>query len=246
VLQYGQENDASVDPLEHTGVKMSTIHWTTLSEVQSQPVQWLWEGRIPFGKVTLLDGEPGSGKSLLAMDLAARVSRGAAMPLARTKPSGPANVVLYNDDDNLDDTVRPRFEAAGADLSRIRCVDGRMCAADIQELRPSLIILDPLAVYLCTDCDLPPRSMLKDITQLARESGAAVLAVYSLPKNDGWGTDIYDVARSVLHISTIGHGRSRVSLTKSNLRAINDVPPLVYHVEETESAVKLTGWADSV
>ena len=88
--------------------------------------------------------------------------------------------------------------------------------------------------------------MLKDITQLARESGAAVLAVHSLPKNDGWGTDIYDVARSVLHISTIGHGRSRVSLTKSNLRALNDVPPLVYHVEETESAVKLAGWADSV
>ena len=105
---------------------MSTIHWTTLSEVQSQPVQWLWEGRIPFGKVTLLDGDPGSGKSLLAMDLAARVSRGAAMPLARTKPSSPANVVLYNDDDNLGDTVRPRFEAAGADLSRIRCVDGKI------------------------------------------------------------------------------------------------------------------------
>jgi putative DNA primase/helicase len=225
---------------------MSSIHWTTLSEVQAKPVTWLWEGRIPFGKVTLLDGEPGAGKSLLALDIAARASRGLAMPLCRGSAGAPSNVVLFNDDDNLDDTVRPRLEAAGADLTRIRCVDGEITAAEVQDLRPSLIIIDPLSVYLCHNGDAFTRRVLKNITRLARESGAALLAVLSLPREGAWSHEIYDVARSVLHISTIGHGRHRVALTKSNLRSINDLPPLVYHFEETDTAVRLAGWADSI
>jgi hypothetical protein len=225
---------------------MGNVHWTTLSEVQPRQVQWLWEGRIPTAKVTLLDGEPGSGKSLLALDLAARVSRGASMPLSRIKPSGPANVVLFNDDDNLSDTIRPRLEAAGADLSRIRCVDGEISGSDVIDIRPALIVLDPLSVYLCLDCNTPPRQVLKQITELARSSGAAVLVVQYLPENGFWGQEIFDAARSVLGVSTIGHGRHRVALTKSNLRAVADVDPLVYHFESTEEAVRIAGWADSV
>lgn len=225
---------------------MAAIHWTTLTEVQSKPVHWFWEGRIPLGKVTLLDGEPGSGKSLLALDLAARASRGLLMPLERGAAAPACNVVLFNDDDNLADTIRPRLEAAGADLSRIRSADGPISAADIQDFRPSLIILDPLSVYLCNEGDLPPRTILKNITRLARESNAAVLVVQSLVKESLRIDDIYDVARSVLRISTIGHGRQRVALAKSNLIAVGEIPPLVYHFESTSTAVKLSGWADSV
>lgn len=225
---------------------MGEIHWTLLSEVQTKPVQWLWDGRIPFGKVTLLDGEPGSGKSLLAVDIAARVSRGASMPLSRTKPHGPQNVVIFNDDDNLSDTLRPRLEAAGADLSRIRAVDCGLTPADVQEIRPALIVVDPLSVYLCLEGAVPPRQVLKKLGALARETGAAVLAVQSLPKNAVWASEVYDAARSILLISTIGHGRHRLAVTKSNLEAITDVDPLVYHFEEHGSSVKLAGWADSV
>jgi predicted ATP-dependent serine protease len=227
---------------------MSGVHWTTLSEVQSKPVQWLWEGRVPFGKVTLLDGEPGTGKSLLAFDLAARVSRGGAMPLSRAKAAGPANVIIYNDDDNLADTVRPRLEAAGADLSKVRCVDGELTADAVRDLRPGLIVIDPLSTYLCSgpQHNILPRQLLKNVTNLAKEAGAAVLAVQYMPKGGFWAGEIYDAARSVLHISTIGHGRFRIAVTKSNLNALLDVPPLVYHLEETEAAVKLAGWADSV
>ncbi len=227
---------------------MAAIRWTNVSEVQTKPVQWLWDGRIPFGKVTLLDGEPGTGKSLLAMDLAARVSHGTAMPFSRQKPSAPANVVIFNDDDNLADTIRPRLEAAGADLTRIRCVDGELCSADVQELRPALIILDPLSVYLCVEGDGPAtgRQVLKGITTLARETGAAVLGVQYIPKNGSWMSEIYDVARSVLLVSTIGHGRHRLAVTKSNLKALGEVPPLVYHLEGKDAAVHLAGWADSV
>lgn len=201
---------------------------------------------MPFGKVTLLEGEPGSGKSLLALDLAARVSRGASMPLSRVKSGGPANVILFNDDDNLSDTIRPRLEAAGADLSRIRCADGQLTAEDVQDLRPALIILDPLATYLCPEGSTPPRVLLKNLSHLARDSGAAVVAVQYLPENGFWAREIYDAARSVLKVSTIGHGRHRVAAVKSNLRAVSEVDPLVYHFESTEGAVKIAGWADSV
>jgi len=222
------------------------IRWTTVSEVQTQPVQWLWEGRIPFGKVTLLDGEPGTGKSLLAMDIAARVSQGKAMPLAHQKPAPAANVVMFNDDDSLADTIRPRLEAAGADLTRIRCVDGEISAADVQELRPALIIVDPLSVYLALGEEVSGRHVLQSIRTLAKDTGAAVLAVQHLAKNGTWSSEIYDSARSVLLVSTIGHGRHRVAVTKSNLKALGDVPPLVYHLEGRDSAVHIAGWADSV
>jgi predicted ATP-dependent serine protease len=225
---------------------MSAVQWTTLSEVQPRPVQWLWEGRIPMGKVTLLDGEPGAGKSLLALDLAARVSRGAAMPLNRTKPGGPADVVLFNADDSLIDTVRPRLESAGADLTRIHCIDGELHAADLPPRNPALIILDPLTVYLCLDRSAQPRTVLKQITDLARDSNAAVLAVQFLPKDGFWASEVFDVARSVLYLSNIGHGRHRVALTKSNLRAPSEIPPFVYNIERAGDSIKISGWADSV
>lgn len=225
---------------------MGDVHWTTLSEVPSRPVQWLWEERIPFGKVTLLDGEPGAGKSILALEIAARVSRGVPMPLSVEKGVGPANVVVFNDDDNLADTIRPRLEAAGADLSRIRAVDGEITVEAVQELRPALIILDPLSVYLCLEGNRPPRQVLKNITHLAKLTGAAVLAVQGLPKAGFWAGEIYDAARSVLGVSTIGHGRHRIALKKSNLVPLIDVTPLVYHFEQAAAGVRVTGWADSV
>jgi hypothetical protein len=225
---------------------MSAVQWTTLSEVQPRPVQWLWEGRIPMGKVTLLDGEPGAGKSLLALDLAARVSRGAAMPLNRAKPDGPADVILFNADDSLSDTVRPRLEASGADLTRIHSFDGEITAADALPHKPALIILDPLTVYLCLDRSTQPRITLKQITDLARDSNAAVLAVQFLPKDGFWASEVFDVARSVLFVSNIGHGRHRVALTKSNLRAPSEIPPFVYNIERAGDSIKISGWADSV
>src|SRR4051812_6408341 len=92
-----------------------------LSEIEPETVRWLWEGRIPFGKVTILEGDPGVGKSTMALDLAARVSRGAGMPATRgTSDEAPAGtVIIYSGDDGLSDTVRPRLEAAGADVRKI-------------------------------------------------------------------------------------------------------------------------------
>ena len=91
-----------------------------LADVPARPVRWLWPGRLPIGKLTVLDGDPGLGKSALTLDLAARVSAGRPMPddtLADL--DGPRGVVLLSAEDGLADTIRPRLAAAGADLARV-------------------------------------------------------------------------------------------------------------------------------
>ena len=86
---------------------MSDLAFQKMSEIPAAPVLWLWEGRIPLGKVTILQGEPGVGKSTLAYDLAARVSRGSEMPGDHQKAAGPGNIVFFSGGDDLADTVRP-------------------------------------------------------------------------------------------------------------------------------------------
>lgn len=88
-----------------------------LSEVEAERVSWLWGGRIPLGKLTLLDGAPGTGKSAMTTDLATRVSVGRAWPDGGECEAG--GVVICSAEDGLADTIRPRFDAAGGDASKV-------------------------------------------------------------------------------------------------------------------------------
>src|SRR5215217_5599252 len=88
-----------------------------LSEVEPEQVEWLWPGRLPLGKLAVLDGDPGLGKSAVTIDLAARVSAGLELPDGQ--PCEPAGVVLLSAEDGLGDTIRPRLDTAGADTERI-------------------------------------------------------------------------------------------------------------------------------
>ncbi len=88
-----------------------------LSDVKAQEVRWLWDRHIPLGKITLLDGDPGMGKSLLAINLAARVTTGQPMPDGT--PGQQGGVILIAPEDGAGDTLRPRLEAAGGDPSRV-------------------------------------------------------------------------------------------------------------------------------
>jgi hypothetical protein len=92
-----------------------------MEEVDQQPVDWLWTGVAAIGKLTLIAGDPGVGKSLLAVDLAARVSCGGPFP-GSCDLSLPAGAVLVGEEDGLGDTVRPRLEAAGAQLANVKAV----------------------------------------------------------------------------------------------------------------------------
>ncbi len=226
---------------------MSNVVFTRLADIKPEPVRWLWEGRIPFGKVTLLESEPGIGKSSLTLELAARVSRGAPLPLMKTH-SAPANVVIFTGDDDLADTVRPRLEVAEADLSRIFAVDREITKDDVAHLQPDLIILDPLPCYICLACERNPIEVMRALGKLASDTGAAVLAVQSVSDDlkDQFSPEFYGTPRTVLQLTQVGHGGRRVSLSKSNLRHMPDVHPLVYYIDHEDGQARIVNWSDGI
>jgi AAA domain len=226
---------------------MSNAIFTSLADVRPETVKWLWEGRIPFGKVTLLESEPGIGKSTLTLELAARVSRGAPMPLEKTH-AAPANVVIFSGDDGLGDTVRPRLDAADADLSRIWSVDREIDTEDVAKLKPALIILDPIGCYICLSCEQNPVEVMRKIGRLARETGAAILAVQCVSEDlkDDWTPEFYGTPRTVLQLTPVGHGGRRLALSKSNLRHMPDTPPLVYYLDHVDGQARIVNWSDGL
>src|SRR5829696_8789356 len=96
-----------------------------LNAVTADHVRWLWPARIPIGKLTLLDGDPGLGKSAIMLDVAARITRATPLPDgSRPDFDGPAGVVLLCSEDGLADTIIPRLQVAGADLDRVIALRG--------------------------------------------------------------------------------------------------------------------------
>jgi hypothetical protein len=206
-----------------------------LSNVQPQRVSWLWPARIPRGKLTIIDGDPGLGKSVLTLDLAARVSRGQAMPDGEQGESREAaGVVLLTAEDGLEDTVVPRLEAAGADRSRIRALDmvpmeggqgkefrlpvlpgdSHFIKAAVEKMGAALVVIDPLTAYLGAEInshrDTDCRRALFPLAKLAEDTGAAVLVVRHLNKAAG-GNPLYRGGGS---IGIIGAARSGLLVCK--------------------------------
>jgi hypothetical protein len=207
---------------------------TLLSAVRPQRVEWLWPGRIPLGKLTILDGDPGLGKSVLTLDLAARVSRGLDMPLNEREPGvedrPPAGVVLLSAEDGLEDTIRPRLDAAGADVERILALDKIQertgtrlptLPADvpylgdaIRRVEAHLVVIDPLSAFLGgetnTHKDQDVRKALHPLAVLAQQTGAAIVVVRHLNKLAG-GNPLYRGGGS---IGIIGAARSGLLVAK--------------------------------
>src|SRR5215218_9466989 len=117
-LQAGEEGPKNVR-LAVRPDREPTGHTVRLSDIAPEPLRWLWPGRIPAGKITLLEGDPGLGKSTLLCELAARISRGEPLPGADTSPTTPRGVLLFSAEDDPYDTIRPRIDAAGGDPQRI-------------------------------------------------------------------------------------------------------------------------------
>ncbi len=172
------------------------------------PVRWLWPGRVPIGKVTVIFGGCNAGKSIVALNLAARVSAGADWPDGRGKaPRG--KVMLMSREDHLGDTVRPRLDRAGAVVERIivlntvtRVTAGRevrreMTMADQDDLERAvqiargvrLVVIDPLSAYF--DSDMPSRRRIRPpiarLTDLAERYALAVIVTAEMDGRDGLG-----------------------------------------------------------
>lgn len=164
-----------------------------LDSVEPERVSWLWDGRIPFGKVTIVEGDPGAGKGHLVAAVTAAVTTGAALPGG--EPHESANAVLVSLEDGTADVLRPRMEAAGADLARVRVVtelpsipaDVAPLAALVHQDDARLLVLDPITAYLGSDTDSykdqDTRRALLPLAELAERAGCAVVLVRHLPKS---------------------------------------------------------------
>jgi AAA domain len=175
------------------------------SDVQAERVLWLWPGRMPRGKLIGLNGDPAVGKSTVMLDVAARVTTAAPMPDG-ARVERPESVVLLTAEDGLDDTVRPRLDAAGADASRVFVVTGVEDVLDdtrppaipddvpklerlVERERATLVIVDVLNAYLSQRVnsyrDQDVRRALHPLAAMAERTGAAVVVVRHLSKAGG-------------------------------------------------------------
>ena len=179
-----------------------------ISDIPAQKLSWLWPGRIPLGKLTLFAGDPGLGKSFVTLDAAARVTRGTTWPDG-TPNEKPGSVILLSAEDDAADTIRPRLEAAGADLDKVHVLqavrrlkpDGQTsldhfslqtditalqdAAASLDDAR--LIIIDPISAYLgSTDSHVNSkvRGLLAPLAGFAQTLRIAVVLVDHLSKSN--------------------------------------------------------------
>ena len=184
-------------------------HVITLSTVQPEPVSWLWEPYIPRRKLTLVEGDPGTGKTWLMLQIAAAISQGYSLPGQGGKPQGnqgSGQPVLYlTAEDGLADTLRPRLDAAGADCANVHALTGwqeqagetvttgSVTLADLPVIKiamaqfsPALVIIDPLQAYLGAKTDMyranEVRPLLAALMLLAEQYDCAIVCVRHLAK----------------------------------------------------------------
>lgn len=116
---------------EQQNVELKLIH---MEDVVSKEVEWLWYPYIPYGKITIIEGDPGEGKTTLVLMLAAARSKGLPLPCDDDKAYEPIHIIYQTAEDGIDDTVKPRLERAGADCSMIRVIDEtekELCMTDV-------------------------------------------------------------------------------------------------------------------
>lgn len=203
-------------PSPSSGGPAKIAGFRCLADVPSQHTEYLWHGRIPFGEITILEGHPGTNKSSVCSDLAARLTRGVAMPCSDhvlTK----AGAVFLIGEDSVPKTVRSRLEAAGADLSRIGVLEGvsipdglLTVERAIHRLGAKLVVVDTLNDFLLCNVlgNQAVRKALRPLRDLAERTNVAVVVLRHFVKNGsgasllrgGGSVGITAVARSQLKL----------------------------------------------
>jgi len=207
-----------------THASAPTVTW--LDEVELKEVCWLWQDRIPLGKLTLLAGEAGIGKSLLTLDIAARISTGTAWPDERGKPDI-GSVLICTSEDDTEDTVGVRLAAAGADLNKVAHVENVFDMNEVVEIATKtlkstgdirLIILDPLTEFLGnadSHKNAEVRRALTPLISFASEHSVAILGVTHYSKRSA--TCLTLPCSSILLLDRVSVG---IHVTDSFLDAI--------------------------
>ena len=218
--------------------KPETVKIIRMSDVELTPVEWLWKPYLPFGKLSVLQGNPGEGKTYFAMHLAAACTNGKLLP--NMERMEPFNVIYQTAEDGLGDTVKPRLIEAGADLDRVLVIDDsevQLTLSDeriekaIVENNARLVIIDLIQAYLGADVDMnranEVRPIFMRLGQVAQRTGCAILLIGHLNKAAGMQSlqrglgsiDIAAAVRSVMFIGKLKHDPTMRILTheKSSL-----------------------------
>lgn len=228
-----------------------------LTNVTREFLDWLWPGRIPLGKLTLLVGDPGLGKSFVTLDIASRVSRGAAwpdMPLFKTTPGG---VILFNAEDVLADTICPRLDKMEADDTRIFAIQGvggrdpkdntewqrsfsletdlpRLEEVLIENPDTRLVVIDPISAYtggVDSHKNSNVRGLLAPLANLASEYHISVLSVTHLSKAMG-SLAFAATTSAVWAITNDPNDPQRRLFLPAKLNLSQDPDGLAYHIQD--------------
>lgn len=207
--------------VEKQNVELKLIH---MEDVVSKEVEWLWYPYIPYGKITIIEGDPGEGKTTLVLKLAAALSRGLPLPCDDDKEYEPIHIIYQTAEDGIEDTIKPRLEKAGADCSMIRVIDEtdkELSMTDdrleqaIIETGSRLIILDPIQAYIGATVDMHRaneiRPVLKHLGIIAEKHNCAIILIGHMNKASGskstyrglGSIDIQATARSVLLVARL-------------------------------------------
>ncbi len=246
-----------------------------MSEVTPEKVDWLWYGRMAKGKISIIDGDPGLGKSVMTMDLAARVSTGKLFPdgddVGLVDDVDVGSVILMNAEDGEADTIRPRLDAAGADVDRVVMLtekeDGTLptIPEDLDMIEESiarngakLLIIDPLMAYLSpkvnSNNDQQVRQALTPLKRMAERLDVAVIVVRHLKKEEttkavysgGGSIGIIGAARTGFAVAVDPTDKERVvfAMTKTNIG--EKAPSLTYKVTTADNGAARVVWGESV
>lgn len=204
-----------------------------MEQVEVEKIDWLLYPFIPFGKVTIVQGDPGEGKTTMVLQIIAKLTKGEAVLPSGSDESAleektmvlePVNVIYQTAEDGLGDTIKPRLLSAGADCSRVMVIDDNDQALTMMDARleeaiiqtkARLVVLDPIQGFLGTDVDMHRaneiRPLMKRVAVLAEKYHCAIILIGHMNKNSngkssyrGLGSiDFQAAARSVLIVGRI-------------------------------------------
>lgn len=222
-----ERNGLPTDDYVTIGVRKPKYHTKSvpmicMNDVEQTEVDWLWYPYIPFGKLTIVQGNPGEGKTFFAMQLAAACTNQKFLP--DMEPFEPFNMIFQTAEDGLGDTVKPRLVSSGADLNRVLVIDDSdnpLSLADdriekaIRENNARLMVIDPLQAFLGANVDMnranEVRPIFRKLADIAQSTGCAIVMIGHLNKASGTQStyrglgsiDIAAVVRSILFVGKV-------------------------------------------
>lgn len=237
-----------------------------MQDVKREPIEWLWEPYIPFGRITILGGDPGAGKSFITTAISATLSRGESLPGERENIRSPMNILMLNAEDDPADTLQPRLSNLHADLTKIFVStedivldeDG-LNAIDqmLDETEAKLLIIDPIVAFLGPKVDMnranEVRHIMKSIARIARRRNIAVLIVRHNRKamaGAAAGKAIYNGMGSIDFTAAVRSELAVLEAPRSGIKFMNHIkansgkegPSLMYEIEALDDGTGLFRW----